>query len=166
MESQWIPNDPALWKIENFREFLEARKLLLATEVNKRMEELLHGETRWLAGPTASAPAKIAIGGGITSEEEEEQLENLNDWMEGQGLPRGLLAYDFADPATGEQKAVFDLAWPDGIQEELSQPVAVLLNEGAETIAVASQAGYRCFTAIAECQRYVQAEILAGEAVA
>ena len=53
-------------------------------------------------------------------------LNALNAWMEAQGLPRGLLTYDFADAATGEQKAVFDLAWPNGIQEELSQPVAVL----------------------------------------
>ena len=52
--------------------------------------------------------------------------------MEAQGLPRGMLAYDFADAETGEQKAVFDLAWPNGIQEELSQPVAVLLNEGRD----------------------------------
>ena len=44
LASQWIPMDPALWKIENFRQFLEARKSLLAAEVNKRMEELLHGE--------------------------------------------------------------------------------------------------------------------------
>ena len=61
---------------------------------------------------------------------------------EAQGLPRGVLAYDFADPDTGTQKAVFDLAWPSGIQEEFSQPVAVLLNERSETIAIASQAGF------------------------
>ena len=72
-----------------------------------------------------------------------------------------MLAYDFADAATGEQKAVFDLAWPNGIQEELSQPVAVLLNESTETIAIASQAGYRCFTTT-EDSRYVESEILAG----
>src|SRR5262249_17122228 len=42
LASQWIPADPALWKIENFRGYLEARKALLAAEVNKRMEELLH----------------------------------------------------------------------------------------------------------------------------
>ncbi|MBV5327148.1 MAG: hypothetical protein JZU65_05835, partial [Chlorobium sp.] len=71
------------------------------------------------------------------------------------------LAYDFADPATGKQKAVFDLAWPNGIQEELSQPVAVLLNEGLETISIASQAGFRCFTAVEEFQCYVNREILA-----
>jgi hypothetical protein len=163
LASQWIPSDPALWKIENFREFLEARKVLLAAELNRRMEDLLHGDNRWLAGPSAVVSTATAVSGGITSEEEEKQLEALNDWMEAQGLPRGLLAYDFADSATGEQKAVFDLAWPSGIQEELSQPVAVLLNESAETIGIASQAGYRCFTTSDEFRRYVSSEILAGE---
>jgi hypothetical protein len=137
--------------------------MLLATEVNQRMEELLHGESRWLTGPAAAVPATVGPGSGITSEAEEEALESLNEWMEGEGLPRGVLAYDFADAATGEPKAVFDLAWPSGIQEELSQPVAVLLDETNETLAIASQAGYRCFTTIDEFQRYVKAEILVAE---
>ena len=162
LASQWIPTDPALWKIENFRAFLEARKALLAAELNRRMEELLHGDTRWLAG-AAAIPVVVAAGGGITSEEEEQELEAANDWIEAQGLPRGILAHDFADASTGEQKAVFDLAWPTGIQAELSQPVAVLLNESIETIGIASQAGYRCFTSIEEFRRYVDSEILAGE---
>jgi hypothetical protein len=166
LASQWIPMDPALWKIENFREFLEARKSLLAAEVNKRMEELLHGETRWLEGPSAAAPAAVAVPGGISSDEEEVQLAFLNDWMNTQGLPPGVMSYDFADPDTGEQRAVFDLAWPNGIQEELSQPVVVLLNEGPEVTAIASRAGFRCFMAIGDFKRYVQAEILAQEVVA
>jgi len=90
LASQWIPSDPELWRLEHFREFLEARKVLLANEVNRHMEDLLHGDMRWLAGPTT---------------------------------------------------------WPNGIQEELSQPVAVLRNGGGETIGIASQAGFRCFTA-------------------
>ena len=163
LASQWIPTDPALWKIENFREFLDARKALLAAELNRRMEELLHGDTRWLAGPTAAVSATSTVTGGITSEEEEEQLEAINDWMEEMGLSRGMLAYDFADAATGEQRAVFDLAWPSGIQEELSQPVAVLLNESADTIGIASQAGYRCFTSSEEFRRYVSNDILVGD---
>ena len=129
------------------------------------MEELLHGDIRWLAGPLAPAPAPAIIG-GITSDDEEEQLEVLNDWMEGQGLPRGALAYDFADPDTGVQRAVLDLAWPNGIQEELSQPVAVLVNEGGDVLAIASQAGYRCFVTIPEFKRDVQTEILVQEPAA
>lgn len=137
--------------------------MLLAAELNRRMEELLQGDTRWLAGPTPALPVAASVGDGITSEEEEQQLEAINDWMEEQGLPRGVLAFDFADATTGEQKAVFDLAWPNSIQEELSQPVAVLLNESAETISTASQAGYRCFTRTEEFRRYVESDVLAGE---
>lgn len=162
LASQWIPMDPALWKISAFRDFLEARKELLAEELNRRMEDLLHGETRWLSG-AAIVSELSGVSGGINDGEEEEELARLNQWVESHGLPAGLVGYDFADPTTGEQKAVFDLAWPNGVQEELSQPVAVLLNEGAETIAIASQAGFRCFTGTAEFRRYIENEILVTE---
>ncbi|MCB0291145.1 MAG: DUF262 domain-containing protein [Calditrichaeota bacterium] len=164
LESQWIPMDPALWKCENYLAFLEARKVLLTDELNRRLEELLHGDNRWLAGP--AAPVKetaIEVLGSISSEAEEKELEALNDWMEARGLPRGSIAFDFADPVTGEQQAMFDLAWPNGIQEELSQPVVLLLNEGREIIAIASQAGYRCFTSVEQFQQYVRSEILSEE---
>lgn len=160
LASQWIPMDRALWKIEKFRDFLEARKALLVAEVNWRMEELLHGDTRWLAGPAARVQSAPVGAGGITSAEEETQLEELNEWIEVQGLPRGVLSYDFADADTGEQKAVFDLAWPNGIQEELSQPVAVLLNESSEIVVIASQAGFRCFTTIDDFKKYLRKEVL------
>ena len=111
------------------------------------------------------APLPAGVPGGITNEEEEAQLESLNEWIEAAGLPRGVVAYDFSDPQSGEQKAVFDLVWPNGIQEELSQPVAVLLNEEGQTLALASQAGFRCFTGIDEFKRYVTVEIL-GEGTA
>jgi hypothetical protein len=164
LASQWIPADPALWRVERFREFLEARKELLAAELNNRMEELLHGDSRWLAGRAAVASMPLSVGGGITSEEEESEIHELNDWVESQGLPRGMVSFDFADPQSGEQQAVFDLAWPIGLQAELSQPVAVLLNEEAATIRVASEAGFRCFTNSRAFRRYVKAEVL-GDAI-
>ena len=160
LASQWIPMDPELWKVENYLDFLDARKELLATEANTRMAGLLHGDTRWLQGQAATAPV-MALASGISSEAEEAELEELNDWVEAQGLPRGTLAFDFADPQTGAQQAVFDLAWPSGVQEELSQPVAVLLNESAEVIALASAAGFRCFTSGPDFKSYIEREILA-----
>jgi len=163
LASQWIPADPKLWKLENYREFLEERRKLLAAETNRCMEDLLHGDVRWLAWAAKPAEAPVVLVGGITSEAEEEELEILNDWVEAQGLPRGVLAFDFADQVSGEQKAVFDLDWPNGIQEELSQPVAVLLNENSETLALASRAGFLCFTTAQDFKDYVEKDILAGE---
>ena len=162
LASQWIPDDPALWTLDRFRDFLEARKALLAAELNRQMEALLHGDTRWLAGES-SPSIEPGIAGGISSEEEEAQLEELNNWVESCGLPRGDLPYDYADPETGQQVAVFDLAWPNGLQEELSQPVAVLLNEEPSTIALASQAGFRCFTNTDGFRKYVERDVMAGE---
>jgi hypothetical protein len=84
------------------------------------MEELLHGETHWLES-SASLPREAIVLGGVANEEEEAELSAINDWIESVGLPRGVIGYDVVDPQTGDQRAVFDLAWPNGLQEELSQ---------------------------------------------
>lgn len=160
LASQWIPMDPALWKIDRYRDFLEARKVLLAEETNKRLMELLHEDTTWLDGGASHAPTPQAVG-GITSEEEEQEVEAVQAWIAEQGLPAGVISFELMDETTGEPLAIFDLAWPNGIQEELSQPCALLLNEESSTIALASGAGYRCFTSKQDLQKYVTAEILA-----
>ena len=160
LASQWIPEDPELWKIENYLAFLEARKTLLAGEANHRMTELIHGDVHWLEGPSRMVKA-VQVVGDITGEDEEQELKAANAWVTEQGLPGGILSYEYASSETGDQLAVFDLAWPNGIQKELSQPVALLLNEPAETIAVANQAGFRCFTSSEDFRRYVIEEILA-----
>jgi hypothetical protein len=81
-----------------------------------------------------------------------------------QGFTDGVIAYDHSNPETGDQIAVFDLVWPNGLQEELSEPVAVLLNENDETIALASAAGFRCFTSAAAFKDYVNKEMLGQQA--
>ena len=59
------------------------------------------------------------------------------------------------DPQTGAQRAMLDLAWPNGVQEELTEPVAVLLDEGSELISLASTSGFRCFTSVDAFKSYV-----------
>ncbi len=165
--SQWIPMDPTLWKIENYRDFLEARKNLLAEETNLRLIELLHGDEHWtkymvMRDDVNVGNISVAAPSDVIEDEEDHQVEILNKWMEQQGCPRGIRSFDFADTNTGEQKAVFDLAWPDGVQRELSQPVAVLLNETADVLSLANGAGYRCFTRIEDFKRYV-GNLLSGQ---
>lgn len=122
----------------------------------------MHGETHCFEDPTLGAKPSMPVEFGHTSSEAEDvELNELNEWIDAKQLPKGSISFDFADPQSGEQKAVFDLAWPDGVQEGLSEPVAVLLNERAETIAVANEAGFRCFTTQDAFKRYVEREILA-----
>jgi hypothetical protein len=162
LASQWIPMDRSLWKMSSYPDFLAARRELLAAALNEHMKGLLHGDTRWLSGNAAPITAVNSVEVG-NLEEEDAELEAINEWVEKKGLPPGTMDYELIDLGDGQQQAVLDLAWPQGIQEGLSQPVAVMLNEAAETISQASSAGYRCFTSAKEFKRYIQAEVLAGE---
>ncbi len=59
LASQWIPNDPALWRIEAYRDFLEARKVLLAKAANICLATLLHDEKDLLGEGKA---ARLTMG--------------------------------------------------------------------------------------------------------
>ncbi len=162
LASQWIPMEPALWKVENYEEFLEARRRLLADEANRLLADLLHGETHWLEG--AASPREMdgpEILGSIADQDEEAELLDINNWMETRGLPAGVLSHEHVDPESGQQVALFDLAWPEGVQPGLTQPAAVLLNEPPSIWEIASRAGYRCFTTADDFREYVSREILA-----
>src|SRR5690606_23215682 len=45
--SQFIPDDPGLWRIENYRDFLDARRQLLAAAANEFLDDLLAGRRPW-----------------------------------------------------------------------------------------------------------------------
>ncbi|MCH8240093.1 MAG: DUF262 domain-containing protein [Proteobacteria bacterium] len=162
--TQWIPRNPELWKLENYRAFLEARRQLLADAANAFMTDLLHGDTEALAPSEvtveAAPPVAPPLMGGVDSAAEEELLLDLNRWVADQGLPEANYLYDLADEKTGAAIAVLDLAWPDGLQVGLSQPAVVLIDEGPEVLACANRAGFRCFTSIEDFKTYVVREVL------
>jgi len=60
-----------------------------------------------------------------------------------------------------EPIAVLDLAWPDGLQEGYSQPVALIIDEDAQVGQIADHAGYLFFTNPVAFQQYVRQDILA-----
>ena len=94
------------------------------------------------------------------SEEEEELLSDCNDWVVEQGLPEGQLLYEISDEESGAPLAILDLAWPDGLQPELSGPVALLIDEAAAVHELANDRGFRFFTTIEAFKRYVTTQIL------
>lgn len=162
IESHWIPMERELWKVENYRDFLAARRELLANAANEFLDSLLAGG---IPEPEAMKPIleheKGEIAHSIKNEEEEELLIACNEWVVNHGLPEGDFLYELAHPETGDVIAVFDIAWPNGLQPGLSQPIALLINEGDEVIDAANKAGYRYFTCDEDFKSYVKHEILA-----
>lgn len=165
VESHWIPMDPELWKVENYREFLAARRELLAAAANEFLDQLLTGTApeHSTITPVLSRTEHVAPG-AVTDEDEEKTIIDCAEWVVSQGLPEGEIVYELVDHESGTLLAVFDLAWPDGLQEGLSQPVALLLDEGDDTIMAANRAGYRYFTSVDDFKAYVRQEILAEHA--
>ena len=166
LESQWIPQDPSLWRVDRFRDFLAARQELLAKELNTRMESLLHGDTRWLAPATVEVNERkdMEAVGTVEDTNEETQIQRLNEWIAENGLRKGEVDYELSDPQTGRTKAIFDLAWPEGIQAGMSSPVAVLLDK--EKLEQANEGEFRAFTSVREFRRYVERDILPADLAA
>ncbi len=161
LTSQWVPLDHTLWKVENYRDFLAARRELLADSAMAFLDSLLYGPV-----PPASVDLPVdvpvvEVPGGIGSAEEEGPLRMCNEWVTQQALPTGQYLFEIADLTTGAPLAVLDLAWPRGLQEGYSQPVALLLDRDSQTEEAVNQAGYRFFTSVPAFQQYVQDEILA-----
>jgi len=61
------------------------------------MENLLHGDTRWLEGGVGTTENIPLISGSISGEEEQLELEKLNEWISDAGLPEGEMSYDHSD---------------------------------------------------------------------
>ncbi len=166
LASQWIPMDNDLWETQNYPQFLEARQVLLAQTANALLEELLHDAATVKSAvettPVATVPTRQpeAIPGGIEDAEEEAILRSLNEWLRGYGLPEGHIEHELSDPDTGDPLAILDLAWPNGLQEGYSDPVALLLGEAQETLQIANDHGFRHFTSADAFQNYVEGEVL------
>ncbi|MEM8502414.1 MAG: DUF262 domain-containing protein [Cyanobacteria bacterium P01_D01_bin.1] len=163
LASHWIPMDRNLWKYENYPEFLAARRELLAKAANNFLDSLHTG-----AIPESEAVTDILKRESValvnTADDAEEQaLQTCNQWVIEQQLPAGELAYNLTEAESGDAVAIFDIAWPNGLQPGYSQPVALLLNEESKTEAIANQAGFRFFTDIDRFKTYVRREILAIE---
>lgn len=160
--SHWIPMERELWQVENYRDFLAARRGLLAKAANDFIVSLLVGsvpESQVI--PSILEREVVTIPTSIGSVAEEQILQECNEWVHEQGLPQGESMYELADAMTGEAIAQLDLAWPDGLQLGKSQPVAILIDEGSCVESAVNQAGYRYFTDTEVFKQYVQQEILA-----
>ena len=140
-------------KIENYEKFLEQRRRLLAEAANTLLTSLYKGsikETELVSYATKQFERETS---------EEEDITEMAEWMTANGLNEGVFNHELLDP-TGSVEAIIDLAWPQGIQSGLSEPIALLLNETAETQAIVSKHGYRYYTSVEELKSYITSTYL------
>jgi hypothetical protein len=159
LATHWIPTDPALWHPERYRDFLAARREILAQATNTFLESLLHGTTP----EEAVAPAIMEHPPQIAEEmlfDDDPEIQEAQRWVLAQGLPTGEAHFELIDRDTGVVDAILDLAWPDGLQEGYSEPVALVTEEDSKTIKAAHNAGFRCFNDFAALKGYIEQEVL------
>jgi hypothetical protein len=146
-------------------DFLQARQSLLAQAANEFLNSLLTGPAPEPTVASVSLVTTTTIPDDLIEQSEDVLVKKTNQWIADHGLPEGEVLYQLTNALTGELLALLDLAWPEGLQTGYSDPIALLLEEDAETLEVASCAGFRCFTDVKTFQAYVESQILALETV-
>ncbi|MGI5875479.1 MAG: GmrSD restriction endonuclease domain-containing protein [Dethiobacteria bacterium] len=152
LASQWVPMDPELWKVENYREFLTARRCLLAEAANRFLEELYQGGG---VGVSVSYPVDTLVAVNLPEEEIDEEVAKLLNWLAMNNVPMPQLNFELCNDE-GEIITMVDLAWPEGVQSGYSQPVALALSGRADQVNALSQASYQVFTSLEGLQVYLR----------
>ena len=148
VESHWIPMDPELWKIENYEKFLAKRRELLAEAANKLLDSLNNGSL--ISTPVVSSASATPI----VVDDGDDEISAVDDWLKEQHLKQGTRNQEIVDHDSGDVY-ILDLAWPNGIQEGLTPPLALLLNPDKNLQDAARDAGYQFFTNVDKFKKYV-----------
>ena len=118
--------DRRLWRVENYQEFLDARRVLLAEAANDFLDGLLAGA---VPEPAAMPPIVdrdvAAVPGGIAAAEEDDLLMAVNEWIVEQGLPEGRVpvrAHRSALGRGGRGVRPRVAGWPAGGTERARRP--------------------------------------------
>ena len=151
LRSQWIPENEALWSIDRYPEFLEARRCLLAVAANEMLENLEAGrEAAHTDLPSPAAGSLVAAApaaeGPTREDEDDPEVVAMIALAADLAIAAPESHHEICDHETGEVLAVADIAWPQGIQTGRTEPVALLLAPDPMAEAHLGERGYRFFT--------------------
>lgn len=153
IESNWIPVDHTLWKIDKYEEFLAKRRELLAQGTNEFLASLYSDKIE----QTTIEDFANRETTTVSDIEEEQVIMQIAHWMDENGLSSGVRNYVII---VDGKEYVLDLAWPNGIQENLSTPLALLLNETDEVFIAANKLGFCYLTDVNQFKEYINANYL------
>lgn len=150
LASQWMPMDPQLWRVARYREFLEARRELLAAAANNFLDGLLQHSR---AAPSLAQPSHTVQVSA--TDDVDSDLLTLIDWLVSEGYARPEIDVEVVD-LDGHVVAVAEAAWLNGLQPGLGEPILLeyeLDDAGEERLA---ELGYRTFASTDSLRRFVQ----------
>jgi Protein of unknown function DUF262 len=151
LRSQWIPTDPELWKIDNYREFLDARRELLAAAANGLLDALLDGSHPW-----EKALDALNVVADPEPDARAAQIRSLVEEFTGLGYVEPALDAEIPDPETGRVLAVAEAFWPDGFQPGLGEAVVLELDPEEADIPRLTELGCAVFTSVDALRGYVE----------
>ena len=159
LASQWIPLDKKLWEIDNYREFLEARRELLANASNNFLESLLTGQADELSLPRLNAPEDE------DSKERKAEIDQLIADLAEFGVVAPQTEVEIFHPDTQELLTIAEAYWPEGLQPGMGEPVLLELDKRDVDEEKMDDLDMKVFYSIRRLKRYVaaQAKISSGE---
>ncbi|WP_160051341.1 DUF262 domain-containing protein [Nocardiopsis sp. FR26] len=163
LASQWIPLEPDLWKVENYPEFLAARRELLARAAQDFLSELRSG-----AGGAAEAPLRPVTV--VASEEADDarqvQIREMVEEVARLGYAGPELDAEISDPESGRVIAVAEAFWPEGLQAGRGKPTVLELDPEQADLSRLQELGYEVFTSVDSLLGFVdrRSREAAGEA--
>ena len=146
--------DHTLWKVERYKDFLAERRKLLADAANEFLDALLTVTPVKVDYPTELTQVATTVSG-----EENDELQTLVSWAMTSGFPKPELHFEVCDLNSGEVLTIVNAAWPKGLQEGYSQPIALILDVDDQKVEMLNQAGYRFFTSIKAIRGYLKEQI-------
>jgi len=161
LRSQWIPDDPALWELDRYPDFLVARRELLADAANEFLGELLAGQVPW---GEVLAPVVLAAEDD-ESDARAVQIRALVAELIELGYATPALDVEIADPETGRPLAVAEAFWSDGLQIGQGNPVVLELDPEEADIPRLNELGCEVFTSVDALRGYAlrRGEVASGD---
>ena len=161
LESQWIPNDPELWRVERYADFLAARRELLATSAQNFLERLRNAED----SSDNAVLERLQVADEIIDDPRSEQVRALIADLIGRGYAEPEVDAEIPDPDTGAVLAIAEAFWPRGLQQEIGDPVVLELDPGDADLPRLEELKYRVFTSVDALLGSIESENLsaAGE---
>ena len=159
LASQWIPLDKKLWEIDNYRDFLDARRELLANASNTFLESLLTGQADELSLPRLNAPEDE------DSKERKAEIDQLIADLAEFGVVAPQTEVEVFHPDTQELLTIAEAYWPEGLQPGMGEPVLLELDKRDVDEEKMEDLEMKVFYSIRRLKRYVaaQAKISSGE---